>query len=94
MNISDFGLILLNGAYIGILWLLFISCIETPFSPLLHHSSTPILLEVFFQARPDSSKVALQRNIINFDRPNPDRLRSFSGPALLPGRARRSVWKI
>jgi len=36
----------------------------------------------------------IKRNIIlDFDRPNPDRLSSFSGPALLPGKARRSVWK-
>jgi hypothetical protein len=94
MEISNFDFILLFGSYLGILLLILGSASEMPFLSKRHHSNTPILLEVSFQARPDSSEVVRQKNMFNRDMPNPDRLRSSSGPALLPGRARRSVWKI
>ena len=80
MNISDFGPTLLNGAYIGILWLFLSSCIETPFSSLLHHSNTPTLHELKFPAEPTNSAVARRTKIFDNDVPKSDRLRSSSGP--------------
>ena len=94
MDISDFELIVLYGVYVGILWLTFRSETETPFLSILHHSNTPAILDGSLPAEPNSSAAALDTKIINYQSPNSDRLRSCSGLALLPARARRSVWTI
>ena len=92
MDISDFKLIVLYGVYVGILWLTFRSEPETPFLSILPHSNTPAILDGSLPVEPNSSAAALNTNIINYQKPNSDRLRSCSGLALLPARARRSVW--
>ncbi len=62
MNISDFGLIILNSVYVGILWLIVSSCPETPFSSILHHSNTPTLLDGLLRTAPISLVVAPRTN--------------------------------
>jgi len=92
MDISDFELIVLYGVYGGILWLTFRSEPETPFLSILHHSNTPACLEGSLPAEPNGSAVALKTKMLDYQMPNSDRLCSRSGLALLPARARRSVW--
>jgi hypothetical protein len=92
MDISDFELFALYGVCVGILWLTFRSDPETPFLSILHHSNTPAILDGSLPAEPNSSAAALNTKIINYQSPNSGHLRSFSGLALLPVRARRSVW--
>ena len=93
MDISDFELFALYGVYVGILWLTFRSEPETPFLSILHHSNTPAIFDGSLPPEPNSSAMALKIKILDYQRPNSDRLRSCSGLALLPARARRSVWK-
>ena len=92
MDISDFEFIVLYGVYVGILWLTFRSEPETPVLSILHHSNTPTILAGSLPAEPNSLAVALNIKMLDFRLPISDRLRSYSGLALLPARARRSVW--
>ena len=63
MDTSDFELIVLYGVYVGILWLTFRSEPETPFLSILHHSTTPTLLEGSLPEEPNSSAVALKTKV-------------------------------
>jgi hypothetical protein len=63
MEISNFESILLHGSYLGVLWMISRSASEIQLLSMLHHSITPILHEISTPAGPNSSIVALQKNI-------------------------------
>jgi len=92
MSISEFELISLYCVYVGILWLTFRLGTRTPFVSIFHHSNTPTLIEESIPEKANISTMALMTKISDSEMPISDRLRSCSGLALLPARARRSVW--
>ncbi len=93
MEISNFELISLHWVYVGTLLLTLGFLFKGLFLSLRHRSNTPAPLGEFLPATPISKAVAMRTRNFDSDVPKSDRLRSFLRPALLPGRARRSVWK-
>jgi hypothetical protein len=93
MDIPNFELIIFHAVYVGILWLTLSSLSQKQLSSILHYSNTPILLDELLPEEPNSSTGTQRTIIFEYKPPNSGRPRSFFRPALLPGRARRSVWE-